>query len=251
MFDTMHHFDDELETLQVVLRALVPGGRLYIREGARPAPGSEAEQNLIQEMRDHGTLESPFEPEYLVDVARRAGFEDVRLLLEVDQLVDLDDVRQPLRFLRRFWRYRRGHGDVNTLVARKPLGLHVASNETNFAAELHLATPWQDSPTPNERLLGVSVVNTGRAFWPAGTGFPYPHGVVTMGLYRLAETGERIEIARATLPHGVSPGGDTHIVVRAPADAVAGVETRVDLVREGLAWFGDLGSRPLVVPAEG
>src|SRR2546430_1853744 len=54
MFDTMHHFDDELETMRVVLRALVPGGRLYIREGARPAPGSEAEENLIQEMRDHG-----------------------------------------------------------------------------------------------------------------------------------------------------------------------------------------------------
>jgi SAM-dependent methyltransferase len=251
MFDTMHHFDDELETLRVVLRSLVPGGRLYIREGARPAPGSEAEQNLIQEMRDHGTLESPFEPRYLVDVVRAAGFDDVKLLLEVDELVGLDDVRQPARFVRRFWRYRKGRGEVNTLVARKPLGLDLASDEANFAAELHLATPWQDSPTPNERLLGVTVVNTGRAFWPAGTGFPYPHGVVTVGLYRLARTGERIEIARATLPHGVSPGATTHVVVRAPADAVAGVETRVDLVREGLAWFGDLGSQPLVVPADG
>jgi SAM-dependent methyltransferase len=251
MFDTMHHFDDELETLRVVARALVPGGRLYIREGARPAPGSEAEQNLIQEMRDRGTLESPFEPRYLVDVARAAGFEGVKLLLEMDELVDLDDVRHPARFVQRFWRYRKGRGEVNTLVARKPLGVDLASDEANFSADLHLATPWQDSATANERLLGVTVVNTGRAFWPAGSAFPYLHGVVTVGLYRLAETGERIEIARATLPHGVSPGANTNVVLRAPTDAVAGLETRVDVVREGLAWFGDLGSQPLIVPAEG
>ena len=251
MFDTMHHFDDELETMRVVLRALVPGGRLYIREGARPAPGSEAEENLIQEMRDHGTLESPFEPDYLVEVAQRAGFEDVRLLLEVDELVDLHDARQPLRFLRRFWRYRRGRGDVNTLIARKPFGLDVDSTRPIFAAEVRLATPWGKSTTPNERLLGVHVVNTGRAFWPAGSGYPFPHGVVTVGLYRLAESGERIDIARSALPQGVPPGGSADVVVRAPAGAISGLETRVDLVREGLAWFGDLESQPLVVPAEG
>jgi SAM-dependent methyltransferase len=250
MFDTMHHFDDELETLRVVLRSLVPGGRLYIREGARPAPGSEAEQNLIQEMREHSTLESPFEPGYLVDVARRAGFDDVRLLLEIDELVALDDLRQPLRFLRRFLRYRSGQGDMNTLIARKPVGLDLETTAANFAARIELVTPWHESPSPNERLLGVTVTNTGRAFWPAGSGFPFSQGVVTVGLYAPARGG-RDEIARATLPHGVSPGGSAHVAIRAPADAVAGRETRVDIVREGLAWFGDLGSEPLVVPAEG
>jgi hypothetical protein len=202
-------------------------------------------------MREHGTLESPFEPDYLVDVARRAGFEDVRLLLEVDELVDVHDTRQPLRFLRRFWRYRRGRGDVNTLVARKPFGLDVDSTEANFSGDVSLTAPWGKSMTPNERLLGVRVVNTGRAFWPAGSGFPFPHGVVTVGLYRLGESGERVEIARSPLPQGLPPGGSADVVLRAPAGAISGRETRVDLVREGLAWFGDLGSQPLVVPAEG
>jgi hypothetical protein len=53
----MHHFDDELETLRVILRTLVPGGTIYIREGARPAPGSEGEQALIDEMRVRETLQ--------------------------------------------------------------------------------------------------------------------------------------------------------------------------------------------------
>ena len=41
LYDTMHHFDDETATLETILKTLVPGGRIYIREGARPAPGSE------------------------------------------------------------------------------------------------------------------------------------------------------------------------------------------------------------------
>jgi len=47
LYDTMHHFDDELETLRVIQRTLVPGGMIYIREVARPAAGSEGEQALI------------------------------------------------------------------------------------------------------------------------------------------------------------------------------------------------------------
>ena len=77
LYDTMHHFDGELETLEVIFRTLAPGGRIYIREGAKPPPGSEGERNLIEEMRERKTLESPFDPEYLVDILERAGFEDV------------------------------------------------------------------------------------------------------------------------------------------------------------------------------
>ena len=41
-----------------------------IREGARPARGSEGEQALIEEMRVRKTLESPFDPRYLLEVVR-------------------------------------------------------------------------------------------------------------------------------------------------------------------------------------
>ena len=119
LYDTMHHFDNELETLRVIHRTLVPGGTIYIREGARPAPGSESEQALIEEMRKRETLESPFDPRYLLDVVREAGFEDARRLLELDELVDVGDARQPFRALTRFFRYRAGLGDINTIVGHK------------------------------------------------------------------------------------------------------------------------------------
>src|SRR6266516_7087120 len=143
LYDTMHHFDDELETLRVIFRTLVPGGTIYIREGARPAPGSESEQALIEEMRRHETLESPFDPRYLLEVVREAGFEDVRRLLEVDELVDVKDIRQPLRRIGRFLQYRAGRGDINTVVARKPLGLEARTDTTNFSGRIESVGEWE------------------------------------------------------------------------------------------------------------
>jgi hypothetical protein len=93
------------------------------------------------------------------------------------------------------------------------------------------------------------VTNTGKAFWPSGNGFPFPSGVVTVAPYHVGPDGERIELERATLPHGVSPGASVSVLIRLDADAV-GREVRIDLVREGLAWFSELGSEPLVVAPE-
>jgi SAM-dependent methyltransferase len=251
LFDTMHHFDDELETLRIIRRALVPGGRIYIREGARPAPGSTAEATLLEEMRRHDTLESPFDPQYLLEVVGRAGFDDPRLLMQVNELVDVRDARQPLRSLRRFFRYRTGRGDMNTVVARKPPGADIPSTVENYAGEIVLASAWQESSTPNERVLWVQITNTGAAFWPAAAGPPFPSGTVAIGVYALDADGQRVDIVRTPLPHGIAPGETTHLPIRAPADVARGLDTHVDLVREGFAWFGDFGKAPLVVPVEG
>jgi SAM-dependent methyltransferase len=249
LYDTMHHFDDELETLRAIQRSLVPGGLIYIREGSRPQPGSEAEENLIEEMRVHETLESPFSPKYLLEVVRRAGFEDVRSLLEVDELIDLSDKSQPLRALKRFLRYRSGKGEMNTVLARKPLEVGVPSDAENFSARLEHLGPWESAPGSEQSFVWVEASNVGRAFWPSSTGFPYPTGVVTVAPYALDASGGRVELGRAMLPHGVSPGGSARVPVGVPRDAAAR-EVRIDLVREGLAWFADLGSEPLVVRPE-
>ena len=251
LYDTMHHFDDELETLKVIFRTLVPGGRIYIREGSKPPPGSEAERNLVEEMRTHGTLESPFEPGYLLEILAEAGFEDVKRLLAVDELVDVKDLGQPARGLKRFFAYRRGKGEMNTILARKPVGIELASDAANFSAQIQPHGGWDVTTEPGQASLVVTVVNTGTAFWPSGTGFPFPQGVVTVAPYALGAEGERIELGRIALPHGVSPGQSVPVLIRAPREAIENGEVRVDLVREGLAWFSELGSEPLVVPAEG
>ena len=120
----MHHFDDEVETLRVILRTLAPGGRIYIREGVRPVPGSADERNLVAEMEQYGTLESPFDPEYLRWSVEEAGFVDVRQFMEVDRLVPLDDAGAavgPPHRLGADPRRAAGRPETNTLIATKPV----------------------------------------------------------------------------------------------------------------------------------
>jgi SAM-dependent methyltransferase len=246
LYDTMHHFDDELATLRVIHRSLVPGGRIYIREGARPAPGSEGEQQLIREMEQYGTLESPFDPDYLERVVREAGFSEVRRFVEIDELLDIGDTRGLVERVRTYASYRLGRKEPesNTLVATKPIPADGAAE--SFSADLRADSPWR---AEGETLsLPLRVRNTGRSFWPAGG---TAKGVVTIGPYVQQADGSRLELPRTLLPHALPPGAELEIDLVVPRSAAGDSrEIAVDCVREGIAWFADLGSAPLVAPVE-
>jgi len=250
LYDTMHHFDDELETLRVIRRTLVPGGQLYIHEGIKPPSGSEAERNLLAEMERFGTLESPFEPEYLVEVVARAGFVDARRLVEVDELVEaqprgLVDRLVPDRLRARALGQAALKPEFNIVHALNPIPADAAA-DAEFGASLETAGAWQQAGS--ESALPLHVANTGRAFWPAGRSYPFPAGSVTVAPYVLDDEGRRLELARATLPRSLA-GGETAVVeLRLRAESVPGGTLAVDVVREGLFWFSELGSQPLVLP---
>jgi SAM-dependent methyltransferase len=242
-YDTLHHFDDEVETLRAILRSLVPGGRVYIEEGVRPPPGSEAEQSLIEEMRQYGTLESPFDPEYLVEVLEEAGFGEIVRYARVDELFEIEAGREALAMLERRLQYP----DLNTVVAARPLA--VGGEEADFRGRLTWRGAW-DSVNGN-LIVYIEVTNEGRSFWPSASRFPYAHGVVMLGAYRL-EDDRRTELPRTPLPHAVSPGQTLAVGVVVPESALGDAnELTIDLVREGIAWFSELGSEPVVVPVPG
>ena len=48
-------------------------------------------------MEQYGTLESPFDPEYLVSVLEKAGFEGVTRYAAVDELLDVSSPEDELR----------------------------------------------------------------------------------------------------------------------------------------------------------
>jgi SAM-dependent methyltransferase len=245
LYDTMHHFDDELATLQTILKALVPAGRIYIREGARPAPGSEGERQLIEEMEAYGTLESPFDPAYLEQVIGQAGFTDVRRFVEVDELVAVGDVGGMVNRAREHFSYRLGRKapETNVVIATKPLA---AGSEAGFAAEITADGSWRLDPHERSLVLAVRIRNTGDSFWPTG---PFAHGVVTIGPYEPLADGSRRELPRIALPRAVPPGDELTLELSVDRGAAGDTgEIAVDCVREGIAWFADLGSTPLVAP---
>jgi hypothetical protein len=115
-----------------------------------------------------------------------------------------------------------------------------------YAAHLEARGRWQ---VDGEQLvLDVVVTNTGSASWPPAKWYPFPHGSVTLAPYVPGPGGERVELERITLPRPLAPGDSATIECRVPREAARGSGTiALDLVREGMFWFAQTGSEPLVV----
>jgi SAM-dependent methyltransferase len=237
LYDTMHHFDDELETLRVLYRSLVPGGRIYLEEGVRPPPGSDAERRLVSEMQEYGTLESPFDPEYLTEVLEKAGFIDVTRYVRVDQLYAIASEGDATARLARSLRYP----DLNTVLATKPFA--GAEREGAFRALIEYAGAWEERGL--DLVFWLKVTNTGLSHWTTAAYPPFPPGVVAVGAH-VSEHGTRRELPHSPLPQTVAAGESVVVALVVPRDAVAGKGRMVvDLVREGVSWFRDLGSEPI------
>jgi SAM-dependent methyltransferase len=240
LYDAMHHLDDEVETLRVIRRTLVPGGRVFIHEGVRPDAGSEGERQLIAEMEEYGTLESPFDPEYLAKVLRQAGFTEVTRYAAVDELVDTSAAEGALRQVEA----RLTNPPMNTFIALNPVPAEWADDPPKFAARIE-ALGSSHPETDEEVSITATITNIGRAFWPAGTGSA---GMVTVGPYLPNGDGGRVELPRLALERSLSPGESLSLEVRVPRGSVEGSEEiGLDLVREGIAWFADYGSTPAFV----
>jgi len=57
------------------------------------------------------------------------------------------------------------------------------------------------------------------------------------------------ELGRTTLPRSVSAGETVIVELRMPPEELELGTLAVDLVREGVHWFADRGSRAFVLPA--
>ena len=245
LYDAMHHFDDEVETLRVIRRTLAPGGQIFIHEGVRPAPGSEGEQELIAEMQEYGTLESPFDPEYLVAALAEAGFTQIKRFVAVDELLDVSTAKNELRRIET----QLQHPPMNTVIAVNPVPAGITDGR-GFHARIEATGEWESTPDGDELSLPITVTNDGRSFWPTGTGDATAPGVVTIWPYLPAADGsDKVPLARLGLPHQLSSGESIDAEIRIPRAGVVGrSEVGIDLVREGIAWFADYGSSPLIVP---
>ena len=115
----------------------------------------------------------------------------------------------------------------------------IVSVTTGFAASYQLVAA---APTvlPGIRVtVPVTVRNDGTATWAAGGSNP-----VHVAAHLLDASGKTIswDGERAALPSDVAPGASASVSVPVSAPLTAGAYlARVDLVREGIAWFSGLG----------
>jgi len=130
-----------------------------------------------------------------------------------------------------------GLGGTIFAAAARPA---VAASETDRARIVPECRYLEAAPGSSPA-LAVRLTNIGTATWNPGSG----PGAVLLGAH-LADLDGRVldrGLARAFLPHAVSPGQETGVTLTFRAPSEAGVFLlEVDLVREGEHWFGDDGS---------
>ncbi len=238
MVDALHHLADEHASLARARRALRPGGTLLIHEAPRPREGSPEELELLREMDERKTLESPFDPGAMRRALERAGFVSIRRLASLGPAIPAGRpwpalLRGVRRALAPRW---------NLFVAHAPGG-RPRSAAPRFAGRLSLLAPPRRVDDRVECRLRVE--NVGRAWWPA-TG---PNGEgVTVGTVRLAPHllgTPRIELERVPIPDALAPAQHVELTahVRLPGEHARADAIAVDLVAEGMTWFSEAGGR--------
>lgn len=242
-YDALHHFTEPLAILERVLASLKSGGKLYIQEGIKPAPGSELEQHLIKEMNQFGTLEKPFDQSELFGILKKVGFVNLQAYEAVNLIVKREGrkIEPSLR--------NSMVPMTNTVVARKPGNLY----DSQFPHQLKARISIDKKSIPQIVFAGAvlqleaSLKNEGDTLWlsdPNST-----TGFVTIGTKLLDERRQLLSDAleRSHLPHNVPPGQTVALTHRFTAPTKPGLYwIKLDLVDEQIAWFEEEGSQPLI-----
>ncbi|MCA9103273.1 MAG: class I SAM-dependent methyltransferase [Planctomycetales bacterium] len=90
----------------------------------------------------------------------------------------------------------------------------------------------------------VRLTNTGDTTWLRHS--PFAWGNVQLGVRRVVPEGEDIDVSRVDLAADIAPGASCELAV--PIDPADTSTLKIDLVNEGLHWFSQRGSEPLLVP---
>ncbi|MDQ3747292.1 MAG: methyltransferase domain-containing protein, partial [Acidobacteriota bacterium] len=168
-YDSLHHFEDERAVLKNLAAMTKYGGSLFILEGDRPEEGSENEEELLEVMRNFGTLESPFSRDYLRALLDEFGFAVVGDYVSVNGLFARDTLEGG--------RLRVEPPPVNYLLCKKVAGAQglPASSVPDTrkpsapAARMSFPDGWPQEVAPGSKTAArLLVENTGDTLWLTG-----------------------------------------------------------------------------------
>lgn len=259
LYDTFHHLPNPRAILKELRRVLREDGVVAMSE---PGRGHAKSAGSALEAASTGVLERELVLEEIAEEAIAAGFAAARVVIAPrSPLLELDAAElRPFMGGKHFSTYWRGltaaldghhylllHVGDPRPTTRRPRRLMAAINgEAGLQTGLPLTLHAHES-----RTIQVTAQNLGDTTWLAAAGRP---GWTRLGahVYRAGGTMEVVDFdwLRVPLPHDVGPGGAVTLAVTLPPIAAPGDYTIVlDLVVEGLTWFAERESQPLVIPA--
>ena len=248
-YDSLHHFEDERAVLRNLAAMTRYGGSLFILEGDRPAEGSESEEELLEVMRDFGTLESPFSREYLRALLDEFGFAVVGDYVSVNGLFERDSLEGG--------RLRVEPPPVNYLLCKKVAGEpgRPASSVPDTrrpgapAARMSFPRGWPREVAPGAKTTAELVVeNAGDTLWLVGPA--ERAGSCMLGVRLFDESGVLVAERHGSpaLQRALAPGESASLRFGLKAPHAPGLyKLKLDIVAQHVCWFEERGSAPLVV----
>jgi hypothetical protein len=226
---------------------LPEGGLLFILEGNRPPTSSPAEAELVEVMQKYGTLESPFDPAYLLELLRQNGLAVVGDYVSVNGLVDREALDEQGRL-------RVEVPPVNYLLCKKVSDPKIPDSRApgELRAEIELLSEWPGSFGPGENFsIKLRIRNAGDTLWLGGKFMR--RGAVMPGVKIVDVSGAVLDEfhGEPALPRAVAPNESTVIVLeRAAPDQPGNYTIKIDLVNQHVCWFEERGSKPLLLALE-
>jgi 2-polyprenyl-3-methyl-5-hydroxy-6-metoxy-1,4-benzoquinol methylase/glycosyltransferase involved in cell wall biosynthesis len=248
-YDSLHHFEDERAVIRNLAAMTKYGGSLFILEGDRPEEGSENEEELLEVMRNFGTLESPFSRDYLRALLDSCGFAVVGDYVSVNGLYERDSLEGG--------RLRVEPPPVNYLLCKKVTDARgrAASSVPDTrkpsepAARMSFPDGWPREVAPGSKTAARLVVeNTGDTLWLLGTA--ERAGSCMLGVRVYDEAGALVAERHGTppLPRALAPGESATVKFELKAPHAPGLYTlKLDMVAQHVCWFEERGSTPLKV----
>lgn len=251
-FDAFHHVPNQEEVLREFGRVLRDGGIAGFSEPGRYHSRSPQSQ---YEMKNYQVLENDIDLDEIFSRAVASGFTRLSVRALNDLVVSLDDYHAILDAngadgAVRDAAWARMH---DTMANRSVFFLHKGEVRRDSRGHAGLSHRMQVAPSAvpaasaGPLSLAFTITNTGDAHWLHEA--PEIFGLVRLAchLYDEAGTLVNVDYFRTGLPRAVAPGETVHVSIEVPAPERRPCSLVFDLVAEGVRWFENEGSHPVVV----
>lgn len=217
-YDSLHHVIDEDACLEKCTKLLKPGAVLGIHDWAWDPQSSEQERCILEDMSKYGTLESPFTAEYLDHLLLKYKFINIQRYFQVNGM--FTDCNMAISHVART---SANENNILTAINAPPCQTSIDTPVSGHIDILERTT------VENKIKIKASITNTGSSAWIHK---PIPRGWITIALI----CDEREADRRIHFPKMLLPG--EHIILDLEYIIPHAGKWHLDLVHEGISWFG-------------